>query len=141
MFFICFPPEIYPDSMICLQVGYPKVTPGSVQRGVGKVNREDSRGNEGCSNEQVTPCGKWTEFCMQIPEDCVEFTSGLYQLKKEVRKFLYKFPSIFLLALPFRNTCPSAFTKIFSNFSPTLNGLFFSQRQAVSIVLLKSFYC
>lgn len=74
--------------MICLQIGYPEVTPGSVQREAGKVNREDSRGNEGCSNEQVTPCGKWAESCTQIPEDCVELTLGLYQQNKEVSKFL-----------------------------------------------------
>lgn len=74
--------------MICLQVGYHEETSGSVQSGVEKVNREGGRGNEGCSNEQVTPCGKWAELCVQIPEDCVELTSGLYRLNKEVRKFL-----------------------------------------------------
>lgn len=53
---VCFLPEVDPDSRMGLWVVCLEVTPG---RGVEKGDREGKKGNQGCSNEQVTHCGNW----------------------------------------------------------------------------------
>lgn len=53
---VCFLPEAAPDSRMGLQVVCPEVTVG---RGAEKGEREGKKGNQGCSNKQVTHCGNW----------------------------------------------------------------------------------
>lgn len=61
------------------------------------------------------------DSCKGVLEDCVELASRSYQWKhNEVREFIKQLPSMILLAIPFRNICPSVFKIIFSNLIPYL---------------------
>lgn len=127
---VCFLPEIDPDSKMWLQVSCPVLS----GRGVEKGDMESKKGNQGCSNEQVTHCGNWGWIlqgnswrlcgtCFKVvPMEC-----------NEVREFIKQLSSVILMSIPFRNTCRSIFNRIFTKFSPISRGLSFGKGRLLPI--------